>query len=80
MSTSIVRQKDIRAALRNGVAQPLANAVEMIESGARVARDFERVSLSIGVYGKNGGMVEDTRTGQLYADACRSTHLFYFFD
>ena len=73
-----VRQKDIRAMLRNDIALPLHEAHKMIESSERTWADFEKVSYSAGVYGINGLCVEDRKTGQLYAEACRSTLVFMF--
>lgn len=73
-----IRQKDIRALLNNGVAIPLREAEKLIENGERKYYDFENVSYSIGVYGINGLCIEDTTTGQLYADAARTSLCFYF--
>lgn len=73
-----VRQKDIRASLRRGVALPLIEAENLVKSGQRSYSDFQKVSYSTGVYGINGLCIEDTTTGQLYAEACRSTLVFIF--
>ena len=73
-----VRQKNIRALLNNGVALPLNEAKSLVESGNRNYYDFHKVSYSVGVYGINGLCIEDTKTGQLYAEACRSTLVFMF--
>lgn len=73
-----VRQKDIRALLNNGVALPLREAKKLIESNQRKYHDFEKVSVSFGVYGMNGLCIEDATTGQLYADAARTSLCIYF--
>ena len=73
-----VRQKDIRALLNYGVALPLREAEKLIESGERQYNDFVNVSISSGVYRMNGLCIEDTTTGQLYADAARISLCFYF--
>lgn len=73
-----VRQKDIRAMLRMGIASTLNEARELVESGERNYYDFQKVSYSVGVYGINGLCIEDRQTGQLYAEACRSTLVFMF--
>lgn len=73
-----VRQKDIRASLRHGVALPLIEAEKLVQSNQRSYSDFQKVSYSTGVYGINGVCVEDRTTGQLYAEACRSTLVFIF--
>lgn len=73
-----VRQKDIRTLLNWNGALPLAEAKKLIESGERNYSDFQKVSYSVGVYGINGLCIEDRQTGQLYAEACRSTLVFMF--
>jgi len=73
-----VRQKDIRAELTYGTALPLDEARKLVESGQRKYHDFENVCFSLGVYGINGLMIRDTTTGQLYADAARTTNCFMF--
>lgn len=40
-------------------------------------RDFEKVGLSFGVYGMNGGLFRDTKTGKMYKITKRSTNLFF---
>ena len=72
------RQKDIRAMIRCGEALPLDDAKRLIDDGKRSYHDFEKICASYGVYGVNGLCIEDTTTGQRYADAARSTNVFYF--
>lgn len=74
-----VRQKDIRALLRNGNALPLSEAKSLIDKGEAEYYDFENVLRSFGTYGINGLCIEHKETGQLYADASRSSLAFYFF-
>lgn len=64
--------------LRMGIASPLNEAAEMVKSGDRSYYDFQKVSYSAGIYGINGLCIEDRQTGQLYAEACRSTLVFMF--
>ena len=73
------RQKDIRSLLKCGIALPLDEARKLYESGDREYGDFREVSYSVGVYGINGLCIEDTTTGQLYADAARTSNVFMFF-
>lgn len=73
-----VRQKDLRAAINSGVALPLSEARKLVEANRDKMRDFRQISYSIGVYGINGLMIEDTTTGQLYADAARTSNVFMF--
>jgi hypothetical protein len=42
-------------------------------------RRFEKVGYSSGVYGINGGIVQDTETGALYAIIGRCSNLFILF-
>lgn len=42
-------------------------------------RRLEKVGYSSGVYGINGGLVEDTETGTLYAIIGRCSNLFILF-
>lgn len=73
-----VRQKDIRQLLNWGQALPLAEAKKLVDSEERSYHSFRKVSYSVGVYGINGLCIEDKTTGQLYADAARTTLVFYF--
>lgn len=73
-----VRQKDIRTLLNWGGALPLSEAKRLIENGERKCSDFSRVSYSIGTYGLNGLCIEDGQTGNLYADAARTSLVQYF--
>lgn len=73
-----VRQKDIRSLLRSGSALPLSSAQQLIIEGARKYHDFRKLSYSAGTYGINGLCIEDTITGDLYADAARTSLVFYF--
>lgn len=73
-----VRQKDIRSLLNHGAALPLSAAKSLIESNERKYSDFYRVSYSIGTYGLNGLCIEDGQTGNLYADAARTSLVQYF--
>lgn len=42
-------------------------------------RRLDKVGYSAGVYGINGGLVEDAETGQLYAIIGRCSNLFILF-
>ena len=73
-----VHQKDIRALISCGAAKRLDDAFALIESGDRKYGDFRKVSYSAGVYGINGLCIEDTKTGDLFADAARTSNVFRF--
>lgn len=68
--------KELRDPVRLGVAEDYTNKPsEYIYT----LRRLEKVGFSSGVYGINGGLVEDTETGQLYAIVGRCANLFILF-
>ena len=68
--------KDLRALVRLGVAEDYTNKpAEYIYT----LRRLEKVGYSSGVYGINGGLVQDTETGALYAIIGRCSNLFILF-
>lgn len=69
-------QKDLRELVRLGVAEDYTNKpIEYIYT----LRRHEKVGYSSGVYGINGGLVEDPETRQLYAIIGRCANLFILF-
>lgn len=69
-------QKQIRELVRLGVAEDYTNKpIEYIYA----LRRLDKVGYSAGVYGINGGLVEDAETGQLYAIIGRCSNLFILF-
>lgn len=70
------KQRELRELVRLGVAEDYTNK----PSGYIITlRRLEKVGYSSGVYGINGGLVEDTETGQLYAIVGRCANLFILF-
>lgn len=68
--------KELRELVRLGVAEDYTNKPnEYIYTLCR----FEKVGYSTGVYGINGGLVQDTETGTLYAIIGRCSNLFILF-
>lgn len=68
--------KELRELVRLGVAEDYTNKPsEYIYALHR----FERIGYSSGVYGINGGLVQDTETGKLYAIIGRCSNLFILF-
>ena len=68
--------KELRELVRLGVAEDYTNKPsEYIYTLCRL----EKVGYSSGVYGINGGLVQDTETGTLYAIIGRCTNLFILF-
>ena len=70
------KQRELRDLVRLGVAEDYTNKPsEYIYT----LRRFEKVGYSSGVYGINGGIVQDTETGALYAIIERCSNLFILF-
>lgn len=70
------RQRELCALVLLGVAEDYTNKPsEYIYT----LRRLEKVGYSSGVYGINGGLVEDTEAGQLYAIIGRCSNLFILF-
>lgn len=66
-----VKQSFIRSMIRDGIAREL--------TPDNIPANYEKVMYSSGVYGLNGGVIQDTQTGELYAVPSRSTTLFLIF-
>lgn len=69
-------QKELRQLVRLGAAEDYTNKPA---DYMYTLRRLEKVGYSSGVYGINGGLVEDTETGQLYAVIGRCSNLFILF-
>lgn len=70
------KQREMRGLVRLGVAEDYTNKPsEYIYT----LRRLEKVGYSSGVYGLNGGLVEDAETGALYAIIGRCSNLFILF-
>lgn len=68
--------KELRQLVRLGVAEDYTNKPsEYIYT----LRRLEKVDYSSGVYGINGGLVQDTETGALYAIIGRCSNLSILF-
>ncbi len=70
-------QRHIRQLIAEGAAVD-ANRLEDYDL-EDLAAHSEKLAVSFGVYGMNGGVCRDTRTGQLYAVPSRSSALFILF-
>lgn len=68
--------KALRELVRLGVAEDYTNKPA---ENLYTLRRLEKVGYSSGVYGINGGLVEDTETGQLYVIIGRCSNLFILF-
>ena len=69
--------KELRELVRLGMAHDLTNAseAEVIEQW----RHGEKIGYSSGMYGINGGLIQNTETGEFYAIIGRCSNLFILF-
>ena len=68
---------ELKNLVRSGTAHDLTNA-----STAEVMEQWkhgEKVGYSSGVYGLNGGLIQNTETGEYYAITARNSNLFRIF-
>ena len=69
-------QKELRQLVLLGVAEDYTNKPSEY---AQTLNRLEKVGYSVGVYGLNGGLVQDPETGTLYAIIGRCANLFIVF-
>lgn len=69
-------QKELRQLVRLGVAEDYTSKPA---DYMYTLRRLEKVGYSSGIYGINGGLMQDTETGQLYAVIGRCSNLFILF-
>ena len=70
-----MKQSEIKRLVKTGAAIDITTAPPSEE----VWTNAEKVAVSRGTYGMNGGLLKDRRDGQLYAITARNTALFYYF-
>ena len=70
------KQKELRELVRLGAAEDYTNKPSEC---AYILNRMEKVGYSTGIYGINGGLVQDQETGTLYAIIGRCTNLFIVF-
>lgn len=70
-------QKELKNLIRLCVAHDLTNA--QAEEVMMLWQHCEKVGYSSGTYGINGGLIQDTRTGEYYAITARNRNLFLIF-
>ena len=68
---------ELKNLVRCGMAHDLTNvnAVEVLE----LWKHAEKIGYSSGTYGINGGLIQDTETGEYYAITARNSNLFRIF-
>lgn len=69
------KQKELRRLVQIGAARDVTNAdVELFKG-----HEFEKIAVSRGIYGINGGLVKDYTTNELLATIGRSSMTFFLF-
>lgn len=66
-------QKALRELVRLGAAENITSYNFSQMKDFLHSHSLEKVGYSSGVYGINGGLLQDTQTGQLYAITARNT-------
>lgn len=69
-------QRELRALGRDGVAVDISRYDHGQASALHRAADLVQIGYSCGVYGCNGALLQDRRTGDLYAIIGRTIALF----
>lgn len=69
--------RELKNLVSCGMAHDLTNATvaEVMEQW----RHSKKVGYSSGIYGINGGLIQNTETGDFYAITCRNSNLFRIF-
>ena len=70
-----MKQSEIKRLVKTGAAIDITTAPPSEE----LWTNTEKLAVSRGTYGINGGLLKDRRNGQLYAITARNTALFYYF-
>ena len=70
-----MKQSEIKRLVKIGAAIDITTAPPSEE----LWTNAEKVAVSRGIHGMNGGLLKDRRNGQLYAITARNTALSYYF-
>ena len=66
--------REIKRFVSLGLAQDIATA-----NCPAIKEPFERIGVSRGIYGINGGLLRGQSSGTIYAITARNSNLFYYF-
>lgn len=72
-------QKQLRQFTLNNVAVNITNYSFEEVKYLRANHNLKKIGYSLGVYGLNGGLLKDTKTGTLYVITKRTGALFQLF-
>lgn len=70
-------QGQLKSLIRCGIAHDITNAPET--KIINLKKRCEKVGYSSGLYGINGGLIQDRETGDFYAITARNANLFRIF-
>lgn len=66
--------REIRRFVSLGLAQDITTA-----NCPAIKEPFEKIGVSRGIYGINGGLLRGKSSGTIYAITARNSNLFYYF-
>lgn len=68
---------ELKNLVRCGMAHDLTNATE--SEVIELWKHAKKIGYSSGIYGINGGLIQDTESGECYAITARNSNLFRIF-
>ena len=75
--------KELKNLVRSGKPVTLQGAIDITDVSESEIMDLwkrcEKVGYSSGIYGINGGLIQDRETGKLYVIIARNSNLFRIF-
>lgn len=72
-------RKNIKGYVQNGAATDITNYTYKQITELLHNCDTEKIFYSTGVYGINGGLIQDRKTGEMYAVTARNSALLMIF-
>lgn len=66
--------REIKRFVSLGLAKDITTA-----SRPAIKEPFEKIGVSRGIYGINGGLLQGKNSGTIYAITARNSNLFYYF-
>ena len=69
-----IKQKEIKNLVKLGAAVDITGA-----NLPAIQEPFEKIGVSRGIYGINGGLLRGQSSGTIYAITARNSALFYYF-
>lgn len=70
-----ITKRELNRLINSGVAYDITTA----QPSELIRKNTERIAVSRGKYGMNGGLLKNPNSGELYAITARNSTLFYYF-